>query len=403
MYSKENRDEQNYTEQLPTESSIDQAALFLELLDEYHPAALRRGQYVKGEILQIQDNVILADVDAKRTAVVPPGDIERLGAEDLAKLSVGDEVTLYVLQTPEGEDELLVSLNKGLEQQDWVEAEARLESDDLLELEVTGYNKGGLVVAFGHLRGFVPASHIPQLRHFHDERVLSSEKAKLVGQTLPLKAIEVNQDRGRLVLSAKKAQQELRQQRFLELKLMEGDVFRGHVTGLAKFGAFVDLGSVEGLIHNSEIAWENVERPGAYLSPGDEVDVLIQAVDVEQERVRLSRKALLPSPWDQFALDHAVDDLVESVVTNVVDFGAFAQVADGVEGLIHVSEMHGTRDIAPQDVLYPGDTLLVRILNIEPEKQRLALSQRRVSHNEEIEWIWQRQQQQTSLALEEEE
>jgi small subunit ribosomal protein S1 len=291
-----------------------------------------------------------------------------------------------------GDEDLLVSLNKGLEHQDWVDAKEYLADEELLELEVIGHNKGGLMVAFGHLRGFVPISHVPQLQNIHNQQTLASRKAKLVGKALPLKVIEVDRKRRRLVLSAKRAQKEVRKQRLLELKQKEGETITGRITNLVKFGAFVALDGVEGLIHISEIAWHKVDKPAEILTPSEEIDVLIQSVDVEKERVSLSRKALLPSPWKLFEETHTAGDLVEGVVTNVMDFGAFVLVADGIEGLIHISEMRGTQNLAPHDVLFPGDTVLVRILKIEPERQRLALSQRRISHHEESEWIWQRQQ-----------
>lgn len=392
MLTKDKTVVQNQEKQQPHNNGNSQTASFAELLAEYEPEPVYRGQYVQGEILQIEENLILANVDAKRTAVIPPQDIELVEDDYLAALSVGDEVTLYVLHTPEGGEDLLVSLNKGLEKQDWVEAKEHLANEELLELEVIGHNKGGLLVTFGHLRGFVPTSHIPQLQHVYNKRQLASQKAKLIGEELPLKVIEADPKRKRLVLSAKKAQKEVRQQRLLELKGQEGETISGRVTNLVKFGAFVDLAGVEGLIHISEIAWENVKKPGDFLSAGEAVDVLIQVVDVDQERVSLSRKALLPNPWDIFDQTHAVGDLVDGVVTNVTDFGAFVLIADGIEGLVHVSEMYGNRDTAPQDVLVPGDTVLVRILNIQPKQQRLSLSQRRVSQHEEMEWVWQRQQ-----------
>jgi small subunit ribosomal protein S1 len=374
---------------------------FADLLEDYDVEPLIKGQFVEGEILQIEDNVILADVDAKRTAVIPPQDLEKIEDGILEQLAVGDEVTLYVLRTPIGEEDLLVSLNKGLEQQDWADAQDYLADEELLELEVIGYNKGGLIVAFGNLHGFVPRSHVPQLQHVHNKTQLASKKAKLVGEQLPLKVIEVNRNQRRLILSAKKAQGELRRNRLEELKLQEGETIRGRITNLVKFGAFVDLGGVEGLVHISEIAWENVEDPADYLAPGEAIEVMVQSVDIEEERVSLSRKALQPSPWDLFDESHAVGDLLEGVVMNVTDFGAFVLVADGIEGLVHVSEMRGTRNAAPQDVLFPGDTILVRILNIQPERQRLALSQRQISRDEEMAWIWQ--QEQLSAKADEEE
>jgi small subunit ribosomal protein S1 len=376
---------------------------FADLLEDYEPELLKRGQYVQGEILQIKDNVILADVDAKRTAVVPPQDIIRLDEEELDQLSVGDEVTLYVLRTPVGDEDLLVSLNKGFEQQDWVDANAYLENSELLELEVIGHNKGGLMVSFGHLHGFVPTSHVPQLMHKHNERQLASQKAKLIGEELPLKVIEVDRKRQRLILSAKSAQKEVRQQQLKALKLREGETATGRVTNLVKFGAFVAIGGIEGLVHVSEIDWQKVDNPSEFLTRGEEVEILIQSVDVERERVKLSRKALLPSPWQSFEESHSAGELLEGVVTNVTDFGAFALVADGIEGLIHVSEMRGTQNLTPHDVLSLGDIVLVRILSIETERQRLALSQRRVNPDEEAEWIWQRQQQVSMLLMDEEE
>ncbi len=379
------------TQMLPGKNN-GQDTSFAALLDEYEPEPLREGQYVQGEILQIEDNVILANVDAKRTAVIPPKDLERIEEDELAQLSVGDEVTLCVLRTPEGGEDLIVSLNMGLAKRDWENAKSLLSSEELLELEVIGHNKGGLMVSYGRLQGFVPTSHVPRLQHAHDSRTLASRKAELVGEKLPLKVIEVDRDRRRLILSAKQARNELRQQRLQELKHQEGNTITGRIINLAKFGAFVDLDGVEGLIHISEIAWQKVERPAEFLTPGEEMEVLIQSVDVERERIALSRKALLPSPWDSFAQSHAEGDLLEGKVVSVVDFGAFAQVAEGIEGLIHVSEMHGTQGSVPQDVLAPGDTILVRILAIQPERQRLSLSQRRISQEEEVAWTWQHQQ-----------
>jgi small subunit ribosomal protein S1 len=207
--------------------------------------------------------------------------------------------------------------------------------------------------------------------------------------------IEVDRQRERLILSAKKARKEIRQQRLRELQSMEGEVISGRISNLASFGAFVDLDGVEGLIHISEISWEKIDRAADILSPGDEVEVLIQSVDVDRERVSLSRKSLLPSPWDSYSQEHVPGDLVEGVVTGVADFGAFVRVAEGIEGLVHISEMRGAQDFAAKDLLYPGDTIPVRILKIEPERQRLSLSQRRVRSHEEIDWIQTRQRSET--------
>ena len=384
----------------PNYGSLEEPS-FADLLEEYQPELMHRGQYVTGTILQKNQNIILADVDAKRTAIVPPQDVMQIDEDEFEQLSIGDEVVLYVLSTPKGDDDLLVSLNKGLEQQDWMRAETHMENEEPLELEIIGFNKGGLLASFGHLRGFVPASHVPQLQNIQGPYELQTKKAALVGEELLLNVIEVDSKRRRLILSAKKAQKEIRQQRLEELQLKEGRTITGTITNLVDFGAFIDLNGVEGLIHISEIAWEKVEDPAEYLMPGDEVEVEIMAVDVDRVRVSLSRKALMPSPWELFEQHHNLDDLVEGVVTSVADFGAFVLVDDGIEGLIHISEMHGSQDFTPHDLLSPGDTVLARILNIQPDKERLSLSQRRVSKDEEIQWIWQKQQE-TNLLEEEE-
>ena len=398
MLSKERTDVKTSDGQ---KSNGGQAALFVELLEDYAPAPLQRGQLISGELLQIDRNLILADVAAKRTAVVPPNDIAELDEGDLEALSVGDEVMLYVLRTPVGDEDLLVSLKKGFEHQDWEWASECLDSEELLELEVVGYNKGGLLVSFGRLRGFVPTSHIPALQHYRDRSALMAEKSNLLGEVLPLKVIEVNRQRGRLVLSAKKAQSEVRLQRLEELKALEGQTVTGQVTNLVKFGAFVDLDGIEGLVHVSELAWHHVDLPDDYVQPGEEIAVQIKSVDVERERISLSRKALLPNPYQAFAKEYAAGDMLEGVVTNITDFGAFVEVADHVEGLVHVSEMQGTQDFAPQDVLVPGEKVLVRVIDIQPERDRISLSQRRISQTEQIEWTWQ--QAQAEAALDEEE
>ncbi len=375
---------------------------FAELLEEYAPEPLQRGQFVEGEILQIDHNVILADVDAKRTAVVPPQDLAEIEEDFLDQLAVGDEVTLYVIRTPRGDDDLLVSLNKGLEQKDWQRARAYLENEESLELEIVGYNKGGLMVDFGHLSGFVPASHVPQLKNTFDKRAIISRKAGLVGEEMLFQVIEVNRKRDRLILSAKKARKEIRQQRLRELKLMEGKTITGRVTNLVDFGAFVELNGVEGLVHISEISWNKIENAADILSQGDEVEVQIQSVDIDRERISLSRKSLLPSPWESYDEEHTPGDLVEGEVTSIADFGAFVRVAEGVEGLVHISEMRGAQDFAAKDLLYPGDIIPVRILKIEPERQRLSLSQRRVRSHEEIDWIQRRQPPEPELLEQEE-
>ena len=366
--------------------------LFEELIDQYEPAQLEKGQFIKGKIVQIDDNLILANVDAKRTAVVPPQDIARIDENKLEQISVDDEITLYVLRTPVGNEDLLVSINKGLEHQDWVDAKELLSDGELIKLEVIGHNKGGLTVSFGNIQGFVPISHVPQLRHTQNVQNLTSKKAKLVGTEISLKIIEVDRKRHRLILSAKDAHQEIRQQRLEELSQQVGEFVTGTVSNIVKFGAFINLDGVEGLVHLSEIAWQQVDSPHDYFTIGEEVKVLIKSVEIEEEKISLSRKAVLPNPWETFDTFYEEGSLIEGVVTNVVDFGAFVLVDKNIEGLLHVSEIRGPHGLEAHSVLAPGDHVLIRITNIDVERQRLGLSQRKVTQSEEMEWIWNQQQ-----------
>ena len=369
-----------------------EAELFAELLDTYEPVLPQRGQYITGTVLSVEDNMILADVGAKRTAIVPPQEIARLDEVQLASIKAGDEVMLYVTRTPSGEDELQVSLERGLQYQDWQQAMALLESEETVDLTVVGHNSGGILVQFERLQGFIPNSHLPEIQHLHNKQAQSTAKSKMVGSVLPVKALEVNSQRKRLVFSARAAMPERRQQRLQELLEMEGEIVTGTVANLVDYGAFVALEGAEGLLHISEIAWHQVRKPSDVLQTGEEIKVKILSVDVDRERVSLSRKALLPNPWQQFAADHKVGDLLEVTVTNVADFGAFAVIQEGIEGLIHISEMYVAHDTKPADVISPGDTVLVRIVRLEPDRERIGLSQRQVSETEELEWTWQKSQ-----------
>lgn len=359
---------------------------FSRLLDEYDFRQPQRGDILDGEILRIDEDVLYIDVGSKRDALVPHEELSRLDSTLLEGLSRGDEVPVYVTRTPVGDEQLLVSLERGLQKLDWERAEQLHADDAMVELEVIGLNKGGLVVKFGRIEGFVPNSHIPELRSAGDQRNRQAYKAQQIGSERALKIIEVDPKQRRFVLSAKSAQYEQRKQQLRTLR--PGDVVTGTVVNLKKYGAFVDIGyGLTGLLHVSKFAWERVENPSEVLSIGDEMELIVDDVDVERERVSLNRKALMPDPWGQFIETTEVDDLVEGEVIALVDFGAFVSLAPGVEGLLHQSEINIAHGGSTADVLQPGDTILVRIITIEPERQRVGLSMRRVSAAEEVDWM----------------
>ena len=369
--------EENQTSQNEPES-------FADLLNKYDVWKPHRGELVEGTILMIERDIVLVDVGAKRDAVVPHQDLNRLDADWLERMSVGDEVPVYVLRTPNGHDDLEVSIKRGLEQQDWMRAEEYLESGAVQELQVTGYNKGGILAAFGNLSGFVPNSHVPELRHVRDIEQRDEVKAQLIGTTLPLQVIEVNRPRRRLVLSAKAAQYILREQRLKELEA--GDVVHGIVESIADFGAFVNLGGITGLIHISRLDRQHINHPSDVVNVGDEIEVLVENVDLKRGRVRLNRQALLPDPWELVAEKYSAGDMVNGRVTNVVEFGAFVQLPPGVEGLVHVSEIPDNGLVSPQDMLRPGDVVHPHILDIDLERKRIRLSLRQGTETPVTDW-----------------
>jgi small subunit ribosomal protein S1 len=348
----------------------------------------RRGQVRIGVILAIRDQEIIVDVGAKRDGVVPYSDMQRMGPEAIAGLSVGDEVPVYVLRPEDQDGNLLVSLNMARQEQAWLRARKMAESGEVFEEQVIGYNKGGLVVPLDDIRGFVPASQVPGFPHGLGQDDRLKRLSEMVGETLHVKVIEINRRKRRLILSATTAQRQWRKERREQLldELREGEVRRGVVSSLCSFGAFVDLGGADGLIHLSELSWKKVRHPKEILRVGQEVEVYVLRLDLDKKRIGLSLKRLEPEPWALVEDKYELGQLVEGVVTNVVDFGAFAEIEDGVEGLIHVSELSEAPISHPRDVVKKGDLLLLRIIRIDTRRRRLGLSLKRVLESEWAEW-----------------
>jgi small subunit ribosomal protein S1 len=332
----------------------------------------RRGEVREAVILEISENDILVDIGAKRDGVVPRNDLDLLDDAYCEELRVGDRVPVVILRPRGRRDGTIVSINKGLQQRDWLRAADLMATERILDAEVVDWNRGGVLVSFGRLRGFVPNSHLTAIPRGVRGQELREAKSSLLGQNLRLAVIEVNQRRRRLVLSERKANRQRREQALRELT--EGDVRTGTVVNLVDFGAFVDLGGVDGLIHISELDWTHVNHPGDVLSLGDRVEVYVLSVDRERERVGLSRKRLLPDPWHAVTEGLDVGQVVKGDVTNVVDFGAFVDLGQGIEGLVHVSEMP-TGKATPTE-LQPGSPIAVRVLEIEHDRRRIALSLR---------------------------
>ena len=335
---------------------------------------LKKGEIRTGTILQIGDREVIVDLGAKLDGVVPSTDLERLDPAVRAGLKVGEEVPVYILN-PGGQDEtLIVSINMGLQQYDWEKARKLMASEEPVRVVVKGHNRGGILVHWERLEGFIPSSHLVTTagaggRESWDE---------LLGSDLVVKVIEVDQARRRLIFSEREAQREQRAMHKARLlaELKEGDRVRGRVTGLRDFGAFVNLGGADGLIHVSELAWHRVDHPRDVLKVGDEIEVYVLSLDRTSNRIALSRKRLLPDPWESAATRYHEGQLVEGMVTNVVDFGAFVALDDGLEGLLHLSEMGDGSLKEPYSYLKKGDRLSLRISHLEPEKRRVGFTQR---------------------------
>jgi small subunit ribosomal protein S1 len=264
----------------------------------------------------------------------------------------------------------------------WAEAQELMSRGEVLELPVVGCNRGGLLVGWNGLRGFVPASHLLALTPSAEEETRREELRHFVGTRLSLRIIELDPDSDRFVLSERATQVEIGHHDDVLSNLQPGDICEGRVTNLCSFGAFVDLGGFEGLVHISELSWGRVGHPSDILEPGQTVAVYVLSVEPERERAGLSIKRLQPNPWQSVEEQYRVGQTVEGSVTHVVDFGAFVQVEEGLEGLIHVSELASGNPCDPRQILHEGDDVLVEVLNIDSARRRIGLRLEQIATGE---------------------
>lgn len=265
--------------------------------------------------------------------------------------------------------------------EDWAWAKELYEKDDTIDLQVIGYNRGGLLVEAQSLRGFVPVSHLVTIQPDTEEQERTAKLGQMVGGDLCLKVIEFDPDRGRLVFSERAAQAGPGKRVQLLDSLEPQNCVRGLVTNITRFGVFVDLGGVEGLIHVSELSWGRVRHPADVVECGEEVEVQVLSIDRDQGRVALSLKELMPDPWENVEERYQVGNIVDGTVTNVVKFGAFIGIEDGLEGLIHVSELGDGSFLHPRSVVKEGEQVRVRVIHIDADARRLGLSLRQVSQS----------------------
>jgi small subunit ribosomal protein S1 len=361
------------------------------LTDEYMYKEPVRGEIRTGIVVAVEPRGALLDVGLKRSGFVPRDDIERLEEESSVQIVPGAEVTARVVEPITDEDLILMSVYEALSEKDWDRAEEMLASEETWRGKVVGYNRGGLLLKFHHLEAFLPASHLWD----RSKRYLSGPERKemlesMIGQEVVVKFIEVERDDNRLIASQRLAREQRREEAMRRLldELREGQIVEGTISGLAKFGAFVDLGGADGLIHISELSWDQVSHPREVVKVGQKVKVYVLNLDRENERISLSLKRLEPSPWMKAEEALSEGQLVSGVVTNVVDFGAFVALDDfQIEGLVHISELSDPPPADPHNLVREGDHLVLRVLSIDPVRQRIALSWKSVAEWEHEEYL----------------
>lgn len=369
-----------------SEEATSTGASDLELFERYLEADKdfdlpERGDLRVGVIVEVRPHELLVNVGSKRDGVVSQSDLSKLDPDFVASLQEGQTVDVVVSRQAEDDGTFQLSIADALQQRDWIVAQDLLDNGEIVTHKVIGYNKGGLTVEFNHLKGFVPASHVIDLPRnlTEDQRRFAMEAC--IGNDLRLKVIEVDRRRRRLVMSQMLAEREYRTNRREEIfsTLKVGDVIQGEVRNLRPFGAFVDIGGADGLLHVSEIGWSPVNHPRDVLNVGDKIDVQVIRLDPAEQRIGLSRKRVLPNPWSNVDAHYAPGDIVPATITRVVDFGAFAQLEPGVEGLIHISEIADITVAEPLKTVSSGDEVMVKVLRVEPKRQRIGLSRRQAA------------------------
>jgi small subunit ribosomal protein S1 len=368
-------EEGNYVPRQVTEDDLGQSfeeAIAGTLVD------VEDGQIVAGTVVKIDKDEVLLDIGYKSEGVILSRELSiRNDVNPFDVVKMGEELEALVLTKEDKEGRLLLSKKRAQYERAWGTIEKIKDAEGIVEGPVIEVVKGGLIMDIG-LRGFLPASLV-ELRRVRDLQ-------PYVGRVLQAKIIELDKNRNNVVLSRRgyleETQKEQREDFLANLK--PGDIRTGVVSSVVSFGAFVDLGGMDGLIHVSELSWKHVDHPGSVVSVGDEVSVKVLDVDHDRERISLSLKATQQDPWQEFASSHRVGELVYGRVTKLVPFGGFVQVGDGIEGLVHISEMSAHHVESPEQVVTPGEELWVKIIDLDLARRRISLSIKQAAEGGEL-------------------
>ncbi len=362
-----------------------------QLLDQMgEMKSARRGDIVEGVIMRADpSDGLFVNIGQKSEAHVPANEMRTVETDDITSLA-GGSIIAMVVRPESGDNPAILSVDRAVGEQGWRSLEKAMESGEVIEGKIAGFNRGGSIVEVEGVQGFVPMSQLvsvprERFRLYQEEGSnLSAEEQQSIqdaqsaelGRDLQVKVLEVNRSRNRAIFSERQAVQESRDALKARLiaELTEGEVRMGRVTGISSFGAFVDIGGADGLIHISELSWSMVNSPEEIVSVGQEVDVYVLRVDAENMKIALSLRRLQPEPWETIQDRHNIGDVVGATVTKLTNFGAFARVEDSIEGLIHISELSARMINHPREVVREGDDVRVKILRIEPERRRLGLS-----------------------------
>ncbi|MCB0110163.1 MAG: S1 RNA-binding domain-containing protein [Caldilineaceae bacterium] len=354
------------------------------------------GEIRTGIIVDKRPHEILVDIGFKSEGVVTGREIERI-SDEFGSYRIGDEIPVFIMREDK-DGNLLLSVSRALAEKDWERAEALMQSQNIFDGSVETFNRGGVIIRLGHVRGFVPASQISSSNmdaasNNSDGDSNEERWANLIGESLKLKVIDVDRKRNRLILSERLAMRDWRRHQKEQLleTLKEGDVYDGVISNIADFGAFVDLGGADGLIHLSELSWNRVTHPSEVVSVGEKVQVQVLSVDLERKRIGLSMRRLMPEPWEIINEHYEVGQIVRGRITKLVNFGAFARLDEnGVEGLIHISELSDQRVAHPREVVAEGQEHDLRIIRIDTDKRRMGLSLKQaLPQDEKMELDWQ--------------
>jgi len=385
----------------------------MNLLSSLEPIKkIKRGDVVEGIVMSTDYDGAFIDIGQKSEGLVPNNEMRSISADSGNELKIGDTILTLVIKTENNNQSALLSIDKAIGQQGWSILEKAIESDEMVDGLIIAFNRGGAIVESHGVQGFVPTSQlvtVPRVSNIQftqasdkekeggsfskegehleetesDKKVVEVEaedpRTEYIGKTINIKVLEINRARNRAIFSEKKAVQEQKEEQKARIikEISEGDIRKGIVTGLSSFGAFVDLGGADGLIHISELSWNQIDSPQDIVTIGEEIDVFILKVDYESKKIALSIRRLQSEPWENIEDELSNGDIVDAVVGKITDFGAFARIqcSKGViEGLIHISELSPKVVSHPKEVVREGESLKVKVMNLEPERRRLALS-----------------------------